>query len=414
MRALVHHKIRLAGQAHHDETAQGWLAPIGRPTFRHDKRMAATHGPLGRAVQEMLIRWKIVTSIALCLCAGLAAQSLSAGEIPGGIWPEQGSYIGAKKCAVCHPNQARSYASSQMSHAMESPGPCDFLDQNPRMTWSEGDYQYLIEKRDNRYDYRVTDGTATAETPLAFALGHGQSQTYVFQRDGRYYESRVSYYRKLGGLALTLGAPAHKPANVQEALGRPLDDAEARECFGCHSTGARRGDKLQFEVYENGVQCEACHGPGAGHLASIADGRPKPGSIRSGKGMTAAQATALCGSCHRTLKMVLTRGLEGVKTVRFQPFRLSLSKCYVPGDPRIACTACHDPHVALVTGDGAYDSKCLACHKTDKGTARQKRCPVAQAGCTSCHMPRYELPGAHQSFADHRIRVVHANDPYPE
>lgn len=130
--------------------------------------------------------------------------------------------------------------------------------------------------------------------------------------------------------------------------------------------------------------------------------------------MNAAQANALCGSCHRTFNMVLARGLEGVKTVRFQPFRLSLSKCYAPGEPRMACTACHDPRLALDTGDRAYDAKCVACHSLGKATARQKHSPVAQAACMSCHMPRCELPGAHQVFADHRIRIARPSDPYPE
>ena len=350
----------------------------------------------------------------LFLSAGLAAQSRNSNGAFGSIWPEQGDYLGAKKCGLCHPRQARSFTANQMSHAMESPLHCDFLDQNPRMTWSEGPYRYLIEKREDGIQYSVTDGTAAAETPLGFAVGHGRSQTYVFLREGRYYESRVSYYEKLGGLDLTLGTPSRTPASTQDALGRPLDDNEARECFGCHSTGARRGDKLQLDAYEYGVQCEACHGPGASHVASITDGKPKTGSIRSWKGMTAAQSNALCGSCHRTFNMVLARGLEGVKTVRFQPFRLSLSKCYAPNDTRIACTACHDPHQALVTSDRAYDEKCLACHDAKKGSARVKTCRVAQADCTSCHMPRYELPGAHQRFADHRIRVVRPGEPYPE
>ena len=355
-----------------------------------------------------------LSALLLCLSLTLVAQSRNAGESPGSIWPERGDYIGSKKCALCHPRQAHNYAASQMFHAMESPQSCDFLEQNPRMTWREGVYQYLIQKRVGGFQYSVTDGTAKAETPLRFALGHGQSQTYVFERDGVFYESRVSYYKKLDGLALTLGAPSHTPADVQAALGRPLDETDARECFGCHSTGVRRGNKLQFNAFENGVQCEGCHGPGAAHVASIVDGRPKPGSIRNGKSLTAAQSIALCGSCHRTFNMVLARGLEGMKTVRFQPFRLVLSKCYAPGEPRIACTACHEPHEALVIGDRAYDSKCKACHNAEKGTSRQKQCPVAQADCTSCHMPRYELPGAHQVFADHRIRISRPGDPYPE
>jgi hypothetical protein len=29
-------------------------------------------------------------------------------------------------------------------------------------------------------------------------------------------------------------------------------------------------------------------------------------------------------------------------------------------------------------------------------------------------MPKYELPGAHFKFTDHRIRIVKAGEPYPD
>ena len=54
-------------------------------------------------------------------------------------------------------------------------------------------------------------------------------RTYVFQADGHYRESRVSYYQKLKGLSLTIGASTAKPANVQLALGRVLEAARLRQ-----------------------------------------------------------------------------------------------------------------------------------------------------------------------------------------
>ena len=41
-------------------------------------------------------------------------------------------------------------------------------------------------------------------------------------------------------------------------------------------------------------------------------------------------------------------------------------------------------------------------------------CRVATKDCVTCHMPRLELPGAHKKFTDHKIRVVKANEPYPD
>ena len=72
--------------------------------------------------------------------------------------------------------------------------------------------------------------------------------------------------------------------NIGQALGRLMSPGEARDCFGCRTTAARRGNELHLETYENGVQCEDCHGPGSVHIAGIVNGKPKPDSIRSLKG----------------------------------------------------------------------------------------------------------------------------------
>ena len=99
-------------------------------------------------------------------------------------------------------------------------------------------------------------------------------------------------------------------------------------------------------------------------------------------------------------------GPRGVLNVRFQPYRLTNSRCYNVADARIRCTACHDPHGPLDTGALAYDHKCTACH----GAAA---CPAGKQSCVICHMPKIELPGAHARFTDHQIRIVRAGDPYP-
>jgi hypothetical protein len=41
-------------------------------------------------------------------------------------------------------------------------------------------------------------------------------------------------------------------------------------------------------------------------------------------------------------------------------------------------------------------------------------CPVATKDCTSCHMQKVFVPEMHSNFTDHRIRVVHAGEPFPE
>ncbi|MBA3441815.1 MAG: hypothetical protein H0T92_18300, partial [Pyrinomonadaceae bacterium] len=129
-----------------------------------------------------------------------------------------------------------------------------------------------------------------------------------------------------------------------------------------------------------------------------------------------------CGACHRTWDQVmLLPGRGGIDNVRFQPYRLTNSRCYDTEDRRISCTACHNPHEELKRVPAAYDSKCMACHvanpsslKTAEASKRPtSQCPVETKNCVTCHMQKIELPGAHFKFTDHHIRVVKLNDRVP-
>src|SRR5690606_11455270 len=108
---------------------------------------------------------------------------------------------------------------------------------------------------------------------------------------------------------------------------------------------------------------------------------------------------------------------KGVDNVRFQPFRLVNSKCYDPEDARIRCAACHDPHEDPRRDVRFYDDKCLACHTQGSAAvaavAKAPACPVGKEDCSSCHMPKIEVPGSHFSFSDHSIRIVRPGDAYP-
>ena len=111
-------------------------------------------------------------------------------------------------------------------------------------------------------------------------------------------------------------------------------------------------------------------------------------------------------------------GIEGLTTVRFPPYRLASSRCYDEDNKRIGCITCHNPHESLVEDASYYDSKCLACHAPDAGTAAgqgeaKAACPVGRDQCSTCHMPKHEIPGSHFQFTDHRIRVARPGDPYP-
>jgi hypothetical protein len=131
-------------------------------------------------------------------------------------------------------------------------------------------------------------------------------------------------------------------------------------------------------------------------------------------GSSTEEISELCGRCHRTWSQIAANGPRGVLNVRFQPYRLTNSRCYSVTDKRIRCIACHDPHGPLETTASSYDRRCTACHSATAGsTSEAKTCAVGKKNCVTCHMPKVELPGAHARFTDHQIRIARTSDPYP-
>ena len=299
-----------------------------------------------------------------------------------------------------------------MSHALETVRDCAILKAHPLLSFRRGAYSYTIRRDGDRSLYSVTDGSATITAPLAWAFGLGAAgQTYVFERGGSLYESRVSFYNALQGLDLTMGAGNSEPHTLEEAAGRRMDDSDARACFNCHATGAVRGSALALDALDPGVKCERCHRNGEEHVRAMRSGDNRHPAMMKYSQLGAEDISELCGECHRTWAQIAASGPHDILNVRFQPYRLTNSKCYDTVDRRIACTACHNPHDHASAKTISYDSKCQACH--DKPLASIRKCPVATTGCVSCHMPKIELPGAHFAFTDHWIRIVRAGEPYP-
>ncbi len=327
----------------------------------------------------------------------------------------QADKSGAKPCAECHA-QALSQPFTDMGRALETVELCRVLIDHPMLTAMYGRYSYRIERTGDQSTYSVTDGTATITMPIRWALGASSAmgQTYILEKDGELYESRMSWYRELNALGPTLGGGNTLPANLQEAAGRLMSRDDKLRCFGCHATNAAQGKNLTLEKLVPGVQCSHCHEATEAHLAAISgnSGKPAvPAGLQSLHNMTAEQAANFCGRCHRTWAEVAIQGNFSVSNVRFQPYRLTGSKCYDPDDARIGCPACHDPHREVSAHPADYDAKCKACH--GGGKAGAKNCRIAKKECVTCHMPKMELPGGHYKFSDHRIRIVKANEPYP-
>jgi len=158
-----------------------------------------------------------------------------------------------------------------MAQALEPVEKSKVLREHPTLAVTVGKYSYHIERRGNESEYTVTDGENTVSFPIRWAMGASSAlgQTYILEKDGQMYESRVSWFREVNGLDQTMGYEGSPPADINDAAGRLLHQDEQLRCFGCHATNAVQGRHLSLEKMIPGVQCEHCHQSTEEHLAAL-------------------------------------------------------------------------------------------------------------------------------------------------
>lgn len=373
----------------------------------------------------------ILVGIALCMARaqGPAVNSISLTtrdrRNDPGWWPTKGDaprtqYVGSETCKSCHGNIADLQQTTPMFHAGARATEAPILKGQPQLTFHELGFTYSLSRDTAGVTFSVSDGTQQSTAPVAWAFGAGEyGQTYILEKNGTYTESRLSYYTSLNALDITPGQSSTTPLKVEEALGKKLDAETAESCFRCHTSEAVTARTLDTTNAIPGVTCESCHGPGAQHVAAMRnqDYEDGPATITNPKYLSPSDSVDFCGACHRTwadVAMDMPSNM-GAARVRFQPYRLEMSRCWGNGDDaRITCIACHDPHQPLVHDLSAYDAKCLACHSANARSTTHsaaKTCKVGAIRCASCHMPKMEVPEAHATFTDHDIRIVRANEP---
>lgn len=390
---------------------------------------------------------KSFVKIALVVCAVAAfwspqllrsqgakhGQSQPSEPKPAGISSGASSssrFVGDARCAKCHADKVASHKETGMARALSRAAESPILRSNTELNFVGGAYTYKIVRRKERSIYSVSDGSKTIEEPILWAFGHGEmGQTYVFEHQGKLYESRVSFYSAIKKLDITLGAPRNAPVSLMEAAGREMKSDDIKDCFGCHATNVVGGGRGDLDKLTPGVRCEACHGAGNKHVAAMGTGNTKEKNIAGLRGLSTEEQSNFCGACHRTWDQVmLLPGRGGIDNVRFQPYRLTNSRCYDTEDRRISCTSCHDPHEEVRREPAFYDAKCTACHYTagagaknsvamSSGKLKERHAPPCPTGrqqlCVMCHMPKIEVPGAHFKFTDHHIRVVTPSSKFP-
>jgi hypothetical protein len=344
-----------------------------------------------------------------------------------GWWPTKGdaardSYAGTATCARCHASKVASQQKHAMSRAGVRAADAEILRQHDHLSFRLGPYREQIVTKGGKSVLTVTSSSAAPlSTDLQWAFGVGRmGQTYVYEKNGSYYESHLTFFAASQDLNITPGQSLAMPHSLEDAAGRRMPPAESRACFACHTTASVTNNQLDGNRAVPGITCEACHGPGARHVVAMNSGQPEPGAtlIMNPSRLDPVASVDFCGACHRTWQDVMTNFGMADLNVRFAPYRLENSKCWSKPDARLTCVACHDPHQPLEHDPAAYDSRCLKCHVNQLGakTTADRRdsdhpdsdhpgaaCPVSTKNCTTCHMPKVVSALQNSTFTDHWI-----------
>ncbi len=390
----------------------------------HQKR----HGPRCTLLFLLCVLFLTRAESQSTTIGGLETATQDRLEDPG-WWPTKGSYprnsfVGNATCQQCHAGLFRLQRTTPMANAASPASDSLPLHRQTTSAFENGPYSYRLLSSASGAMLSVTNGTETESTPLPWAFGSGElGQTYVYQRDGRWFESRVSLYTRLGQLDITTGHGHLPPEKLDDALGRGMKDADAQRCFACHTGVSTTAGHFEPQSTIPGVTCESCHGPGADHVKAMASGAAahRNSNILNPATMSPVDSVDFCGACHRTWADIAFSGAaqRGIEVVRFQPYRLEKSRCWgKAGDPRLTCVACHDPHTPLQRDAASYDIHCLSCHLRHDEVASPAKpgasCPRGSDHCITCHMPKVTVPEMHGEFTDHLIRVVNADGILPK
>jgi hypothetical protein len=358
------------------------------------------------------------------------------------VLPEPAPYVGAARCAGCHPREFRAQQASRHARTFLRDSELGGV-RLPGSSLSEPAVPSVSHRlrRDpyGRIHQETTIAGRVLEAVVEYAFGsEDRGLTFVGRdRDGRAYELRLSEYRDTHANDPAARSAAHwdttlgqnpRPARAEEYLGRPLDEDGVRGCLLCHVTDpdaivGRSGPCAS----DRAIGCERCHGPAGHHLLAVegklVDIDP---AIARPRLATGPEVVGLCSGCHSPHRQEVRR--DDPTAVRFQGTTLTWSRCYSETDGALDCVTCHDPHRDATTQAAHYEARCLECHSRDgsqqataDGSASDRRgsrrrspreswprttCPVNPSrGCVACHMPAVPGAGSHSTFTDHFIRV---------
>jgi len=394
-------------------------------------------------------------------------------------------YATSDRCEACHPSQYhswhRGYHRTMTQYATPASVRGDFADRR----LEGGGYDVQLSRRGDEFFAEMVDPLWQYQVDIGQrdAPGPGQAAPRVTRRISMVTGSHhmQAYWVPSGEGNGQMSLPFTYLFDDQRWVPRsqvflhpPEQDRYDEQvwnvsCIRCHTTAGQPlallpagGWKIESRLGENGIACEACHGPAEAHVAANQNPLRRYWLHRRGQGdptivnparISPARGSEVCGQCHSLTDVSedieLGEGktyVAGAELERSQPLLRPLepspalaraiaddplylrnyfwadgtirvssrdysgmveSKCQQGG--KLWCGSCHSLHdsdpVNLLAPGKASDAACTSCHPAI-GAAPEAHTHHAAGSqgsrCYNCHMP-YTVYGLLKGIRNHRI-----------
>jgi thioredoxin-like negative regulator of GroEL/formate-dependent nitrite reductase cytochrome c552 subunit len=393
----------------------------------------------------------------------LRAEAVSQVATTAGTAPAESGpagFVGSAACAGCHEGEAKAWRGSHHARAMQHADAGTVLGDFNQARLAYGGRDTVFLRRGDRHFVRTegADGKA-GEFEVRYVIGLEPLQQYlVALPDGRIQalpfawdtrareEGGQRWYSLYPDEAIGPGDPLHWTGPYQNWNWM---------CADCHTTKLERNydpqtDRFDTTWAEFDVGCEACHGPGSGHVAwSRGDAAARQADATRGLAVllderqgqqwqkdeqsglpvrlperTSQRELTACAQCH-SRRSPHAEGMDhdGRFLQTHEIARLDGGLYFADGQQReevyevgsfmqsrmhaagVSCSDCHEPHSGQLRAPG--DAVCGQCHAPSQYARREHTLHAAGSSgsaCVDCHMPERAYMGV-DLRRDHFIRA---------